>query len=189
MQMSVSSLGLSQLANQLEAARKDEKKSLATAIKVEGFRLRAALKEDLSRGAPGGRPLAALSQIARKLKRSSVPLKSLSRGVGYQYLPEGAIAVGFVGPRVSKSWKRIAEKMQEGGTREPSPEQRRYFAIVGGRMGKRSQAKKFFFLRAQTSELTTPARPIIKPFWEANKAEAARNIAKNWQRKLKGERI
>jgi hypothetical protein len=37
--------------------------------------------------------------------------------------------------------------------------------------------------------MEVPARPIISPFWTAHDEEARRNIAKNFLRKLKGERI
>lgn len=99
------------------------------------------------------------------------------------------MGVGWVGPKVSKSWKRIAEAQQKGFTSEITEGRRRYFRNLGLLIDKRSKFRKYFFLRKETSKFVTPARPIMDPFWDAHKRKAWHNIRENYRRKMRGERI
>ena len=183
--------GLEQLEKALKAESARQKKALNTAVKVEAFRLRNELKKEIRQGAPGGKPLAPLSFIARRRARSKRPLRRLATAVMYQVTSKEPfeMRVGWVGSKVSKSWKRIAEAQQEGFTREITERQRRYFRSLGFGLGKRSRFRRYFFLRKETLKFVTPARPIMDPFWEAHKRRAWHNIRDNYRRKMRGERI
>lgn len=185
--------GVKALARALGAIHKEEVKALETSIKAEGFQLMKVLKKEIEAGAPGGKRFAPLSFLARKRGRGSVnrtPLGRLAKSVRYQIRKDPyQVKVGWVGSRVSKSWKRIAAMQQEGFSHEVTEEQRSYLRRAGGRLGKRSKYRKFYFLRESTKELRTPARPILKPFWAAYGDNAWRNIRDNYRRKVRGEII
>lgn len=215
--------GIGRISRDLEQARKQEEKALQTAIKVEGFRLRKQLKLEIARGKPGGIPFAPLTFLGRHTKASNIrgrdqarqfgsyrakkkALRRLGTAVRY-YIPSGGpwrMLIGWVGPGVSKAWKKLARIHQEGFETPVTPELRRRFRRAGaalkgrwtgslGRSGARVMTEnknaKFFFLRKETRVLRTPARPILDPFWRAHRKEAERNIRRNWTRKLRGERI
>ena len=177
-----------------------------TAVKIEAFRLMKLFKKEIRQGTPGGRKFTAASLISQTRKHSKKILNKLALGVRYQVIknPFG-IKFGWVGPRVSASWKRLAAMHQEGFTREITEEQRRYFRIVGGQRSRgkwvkgagRSGAAHFevdkrfrvFFLRSSTMFFKTPARPMRDPFYRAYKHEAVRNIRRNFRAKMIGKRI
>ena len=175
------------LQRALKAQRKDEVKALETAVKVEGYRLMRALKAQIRGGNIAGPEK---SMIARKISRSTRPLRRLATAVRYQVERQPfAFHFGWVGPKVSKSWKRIAIRQQEGFTQQVTERQRAFFRGLGASMSKRSKYQKYFFLKKSTTTMKTPARPILEPFWNANRERAWRQIADNYRRKLAGERI
>jgi hypothetical protein len=91
---------------------------------------------------------------------------------------------------ISKSWKRIAQKAQEGATTPFTEDRRRAILSMGMSLRKRGMPEaKYFFLRPSTKAFKTPPRPIIEPFWRAHEAETARNVLINFERKMRGERI
>ncbi len=187
MKLTATAKGVTRLQEALNASRKNEKKALDTAIKVEGFRLRKVLMKEIRQGAPGGQPLAPVSAITRRLNRSAKPLRSMAKGIRYHIQRDPfAINFGFVGNR---SWRSLAEKMQAGATIPVSDSLRAFLARTGGTMGKRARNRKYFFLKKSTTSFTTPARPIIDPFWATHKIAAEKNIVRNWKRKIRGERI
>lgn len=166
--------------------------SMNLAVRVEGFRLMRLLKKEIREGAPGGKRLEPLSVIARKrLHRGrNEPLRRLSLGVRYHVTRWDPVQmhVGWTGPRVSRRWKFLAKKLQEGFRTRVTPGIREYLASYGGGMRSR-QARRYFFLRRNTRYLRTPARPIMDPFWRAHETDARRNIVRNFRRKMRGERI
>jgi len=168
------------------------KKAMNTAIKIEAFRLRKKLKHDLSRGAPGGRDLLPLSHIARNLFRNKnrKPLAKLGPGVRYRVTDQNpfTIEIGFIqsGPA---GLRRLAKKHQEGFTQLITPDQKGWIIGRGAKLGKIEGGDTPFFLRKSTRSLTTPGRPIIDPFWAANKTKAGANIRRNFKAKLSGKRI
>ncbi len=181
--------GASHLQRYVKAQWRQEVKALETAIRVEGYRLSKKLKQEIRAGAfTGGDEK---SGIARKLSRQTTPLKKLATAVRYHVVksPNFQIHVGWTGPRVSKSWQRIATQQQEGFTRPVTDRQASFLRSVGGGLAKRSKYRKYFFLKKTTKEMTTPARPIIAPFWRKHEAEAMARIKNNYLRKLRGERI
>lgn len=202
--------GLSKLRKDLRAESKRQKKALDTAIKVEGFRLRKLLIKEIKAGAPGGRRFRGMRAISRWGGDRFTPNKPLAnkgiwkmvggakwRGwsmadvVRYDY-PDGPgfqMAIGWTGPQVSKSWKRLALAQQEGLTVSIPSWKRKFLAQSGGRMGKRSRNQKFFFLRKATRRFEIPARPVIDPFWSAHKTKAMSQIRHNFRQKLRGKRI
>jgi hypothetical protein len=213
----------------LEKEAKQQKKDLQTAVKIEGYRLRKLMAEQIRKAAPGGHSFRTLSEIARRTGARNVrgekdlrqfgqsgflsrarnarqALRRLALGVRYQVrqTPDFQMHIGFTGPRVSKSFKRLAVKHQQGFTSEVTEEMRRMFARRGaalkgkwkrgkGRSGGwehvQDPAAKYFFLKKSTTRLKTPARPIIAPFWQKYEGEARRNIRENFRRKRLGERI
>ncbi|MBA2881835.1 hypothetical protein HNR65_002166 [Desulfosalsimonas propionicica] len=174
----------------LRAESKRQKRALSTAVKVEGYRLRKQLIAEIRAGAPGGDSFAPLSMIQRKRALRTKPVAPLTKAIRYHIPSQDPIEmqIGWTGPKVSKSWKRIAKKQQEGYTVSVSAKQRRFLARYGGSMG-RSKYKPFFFVQKSTRQFEVPARPIMEPFWAQNQARATKNITRNYQKKLRGERI
>lgn len=203
--------GLSKLKKDLKAEKKRAEKAEYMAVRVEAFRLRKQMIKEIKAGSPGGRQFQGLSYISRRVHdlgnrrlRPDKPLAAKiwgddrgSRGKSLAdmvrvYMPEKnkpEAHIGFVGPSISESWKRIAKKQQEGAVQTVSEEQRRLFAYFGGETSKRSIAREYLFLRGSTRTLRTPARPIIEPFIQSHRSESLRRIRDNFRRKMKGKRI
>jgi len=187
--------GFTGLERTLKTEGKRQEKAMNTAVKVEGFRLMRLLKKQIQSGAPGGRKFEPLSYLSRafggKQLRPDKPLRRLAIAVRYFVKDQSPfdMRVGWVGPRVSKSWKRIAEMQQEGFTHEMTDIRRKFFRLKGAAMSKRSVARKYMFIRKSTTRLKTPPRPIMDPFWQAEKDRAWRNIQRNYRQKMKGEII
>lgn len=182
--------GIENLSRDLRAESRRQARALDTAVRVEGFRLRKQLIADIRREAPGGQSWEPLSFIARRRMRRTKALQTLTRAVRY-WVPRRSpieMHIGWVGPQVSKSWRRIAVRQQEGFTTETTKVQRRFLARTGGRMG-RSKYKPYHFIRRDTTTFETPARPIMEPFWRRQEPIARANISRNYVRKLRGERI
>lgn len=166
--------------------------ALNLAVRVEGFRLMRQLKKEIRAGAPGGKRFAPLSVIAktRQHRGRNEPLRRLSLGVRYDIAKRDPVQmrIGWVGPRVSRRWKILARMLQEGFETRVTGDIRRYLARYGGSLRDRRR-RKYFMLRKATAVLKTPARPIIDPFWRAEENDARRNIARNFRRKMRGQRI
>lgn len=188
--LNVSIKGIKRLERTLKVEGRRQKKAMDTAVKVEAFRLMRLLKSEIRKGAPGGRQFSPLSHILRRRGRNS-PLRRLAIAVRY-YVAERdplSIHVGWVGPRVSSRWKYIAKVQQAGFVTDISEAMRAHIIRSGARLGKRSKMRRFHFLRRSTKQFKTPARPIMVPFWAAHRSEARRRISRNFQRKMRGERI
>lgn len=182
----------------LDQAWKIRKKASETATKVEAYRLSGVLKEEIKEGAPGGVTFAPLTEMARRLrrpanrtalKRLAIPVRyAVSRSVG-----KFVVSIGFVDPGrgrpLSKSWKRIAKRQQKGFIEKLTPQKKLQIIKFGAGLSKRAKNRRFLFLRKSTKALKTPARPIIDPFWKTHRREAEKNIDRNFERKLAGERI
>lgn len=182
--------GASNLEKNLKAESRRQKKALTSAVKAEGFRLRKVLQNEIKQGAPGGQQFPDLSMIQRKRARRKKPLVALAKAVRYHIASQDPIemSIGWTGPKVSKSWKRIAKKHQKGFDINVSRSQRRFLARYGGSM-RRSKFKPYFFIKSETSKFSVPGRPIMKPFWDRWEDQSKRRITRNYQRKLKGEMI
>lgn len=186
--------GAKQISKGLKAESKRQKKAMQTSVKVEGFRLKKQLQKEIRSGDPGGKRFEPLTFIARRQKRRFKPNKPLSRlavAVRYHLRKKDPVevAVGWTGPRVSESWRKIAEKQQEGFDQKVTRKQRRFFMHKGEGISKRSANRKYLFLKTGTKTLSTPERPIIDPFWNKHRVRALRNIRRNFQKKMAGERI
>ena len=186
----------------IEKAGADVQKAVFTAARVEAYRLSNELKKDLNRGMVAGSPLAPLSEIAKLLrdrrKTAGVkPLKPLAKIVRYrvdQSEKNTKIHVGFVNPgghaeALPGSWKRIVEGQQAGITFPVTEGIRRASVYWASQKGPRSKARKMGMLRKATTHFTTPARPVIAPFWRHHKPAALMNVKANTKKKLAGERI
>ena len=190
------------LQRDLEAYDKKRIKAYQTAVKVEGFRLAKSLKDEIKSGSPGGRAFSPLSQIATKRRyrnKKKPPLYRLAVPVRYRAdYHDGRMdfSIGFVdphkGPKLSKSWKRLAQLHQAGGKIPVTPDIRKAFISIAAGMQKKKNTRNqsnVFFLKKTTTHMDIPARPIIEPFWDAHKKDAERNIVLNFHRKMAGERI
>jgi hypothetical protein len=186
-------VGLKKLQKALKVESTRQRQVLNLAVRVEAFRLMKQLKADLRKGTPGGEPIEPLSVIwrRRRYKGRNRPLSALAVAAGYYVTHRDPIqvGVGFAGPKLSKSWQRIAKQLQQGFTFTPSKSLRRYLAAYGGELKSKTKARQFFFLRKSTTQFKIPARPIIEPFWKANQAQSVKNIRDNFRRKMRGQRI
>ena len=189
--------GFTQLEKVYRTEGKRQEKALNTAIKVEGFRLMRLLKQQIRAGAPGGKKFDPLTYLSRawsgrgKRLGSNKPLRRLAIAVRYWVKDQSPfdMRIGWVGPKTSRSWKRIAKKQQEGFEHGMPETRRQYFRSKAAGMSKRSVARKYMFIRKSTTKFKTPARPIMDPFWEAEEDRAWRNIRDNYRRKMQGQRI
>ena len=190
------------LQRDLEAYDKKRIKAYQTAVKVEVFRLSKSLKDEIKSGSPGGRAFSPLSQIATKRRyrnKKKPPLYRLAVPVRYRTdYRDGqmSVSLGFVdpykGPKLSKSWKRLAQLHQAGGKIPVTPDIRKAFIAIAAGMQKKKNTRNqsnVFFLKQSTTHMDIPARPIIEPFWNAHKRDAEQNIVANFHRKMAGERI
>ena len=184
----------------LDAVDKKRIKTAEVATRVEGYRLMNLLKKEIRQGSPGGRKMAPLTYMARrwshakgvspKSMRADKPLARMAIAIRYNVTRNPfMMEIGFVGRKVSKSWKRLAQKHQEGFTATMKPERRAEFVRAGAAMTKRVKTRKYMFLRKATTTFRTPARPIIEPFWKSQEFLAKLNIEANFIRKWRGERI
>jgi hypothetical protein len=187
--------GLDKISKELKAENIRQKKAFETAIKVEGYRLMRQLKKEIRQGSPGGRKFKPLSYLARSWGgagrlRADKPLSRLALAIRYVVKNNPfSMTVGFTGPKISKSWTRIAEKQQEGFTFDMPSARRLSFIRAAANMSKRSKARKYLFIRKEITRFTVPPRPIIEPFWDREKRVSVRNIRSNYIKKLKGQRI
>ena len=209
--------GVKKTLKWLEKNRAEAEKNMNIALRVEGFRLRKLMQREIKAGSPGGRRFAPLTDISKRMDYQKSPrrnpLKALAQGVRYHVNPRPPyqVAVGFVGPSniSSKKWRSLAASHQKGFTRTITEAQRRAIVHRGARLlgwdrtmgGKTSYKNKYggnleatagntpFFLKKSTKTLTTPARPIIAPFWQAHQQSIRRNIASNFKRKMAGQHI
>ncbi len=193
--MSVTLKGAKKVVKFLKKADAHTKKSLNTAIKVEGFRLKKLLQKEIRSGSPGGSRFNVLSFIARKIDRRSPnrkPLTRLAAGVRYHvksYKPF-QLEVGWPeGNKGSNSWRRLALMLQKGFTKSISKKQRSFILHKGSKLGTIEGGETPFFLRKSTKSFKTPERQIISPFWQANRSKANQNIKRNFKLKLKGAKI
>ena len=200
--------GGKKVADWLEKQEAAAKKAHQTAVKVEGYRLMALLRTEIKKGAPGGRQFPDLSFIALRMQRkvrgsgawirqspNREPLARLATAVRYAVTKfPFSMTVGFVQPlgranQISNTWRRIAKAQQSGFSRRITQKQREAFARRGGELGSVEGGNTPFFIKKSTKTMTTPARPIISPFWQAHKNAARINIRNNFRSKMAGERI
>jgi len=194
----VSVQNISRVSAFLTSERQRERKALVTSVKVTGYGLRRELQHQIRAGAPGGKKFAGLSFLARRWGagkggrlRPDKPLRALANVVRYDIPRHDPIEmhIGWVGPKLSRSWKRLARIQQEGFSFIMPEARRRSFIDYGAAMGARSQARRYMFIKQSTRTFVVPRREIIEPFWDQQRDRAAADIAQNFRRKLKGERI
>jgi hypothetical protein len=190
--------GFSNLERALKAESRRGKNALELAMRIEGFRLRKELKERLKKGesAPGIK-LKSLTFLARGLGiqtsrrlRKDRPLTRFGAFVRYDVKKSPyEVHVGFVGSRVPKYIKQWVRLHAQGFNRPISKRFRKYIIAQGARRGKTEGGRNPYFLKKGTTRFKTPARPIVDPFWDAERNDALRNISRNFRKKMRGERI
>ncbi|MBT3368233.1 MAG: hypothetical protein HN416_13855 [Nitrospina sp.] len=190
---------INQFKRELEQADKNRIKAARLAVRVEAARLRKVLGDEIESGAPGGRSLSPLSEIAkarryrRKNKNPLYMFKKLARYRAHETSDGGyQVDIGFSGlgkddPATSGRWQKLIY-MHQAGARIPVTHDLRkgLIAIAKGMRGKK---KNVFFLKKSTTAIDVPARPIIESFWNTHEREAEQNIIVNFARKMRGERI
>lgn len=180
------------LGKKIDQAAKGLERSMLNAIKVEGFSLMETLRTAIRRGTPApGHRLPDLSMIARTINRKGgvrqpIPLRQLVQGITYDVDSSGmTMRVGFT--RRTEAWAIAAAKKQQAGfTRPVTPELRYYMRLRGaGRSFSRSwrgrRTGNPLFLKLTTTRLTTPARPIVAPFWAHERENSAVRIRRNFR--------
>ncbi len=177
----------------LSAEQKKQEKALEITIKVEGFQLRKTLQKEIRAGAPGGQRFddqTFISRFAGGKRRSNKPLRRLAIAIRYKVEKKPfSMIIGWP-DTVSKSWRRIATKQQEGFSQTITERMKTYLrAHLSQRSKVPKKYKKYFAIRNTTKVLITPGRPIFVPFWKKYQEPAWRNIKKNWSRKASGKRI
>jgi len=185
--------GFKGFSQRLSAEQKKEEKALEIAIKVEGFQLRKTLQKEIRAGSPGGQRFDDQTFISRFVggkRRQNKPLRRLAIAVRYKIdrKPFG-MAIGWP-DTVSKSWRRIAKKQQEGFTQTVTNRMKTWMRSYLGKESKvPKKYKRYFMVKNATKIFTTPARPIIAPFWSKYQHATWRNIKRNWSRKARGKSI
>ena len=184
--------GAATLKRDIKKEEKRARKALNLAVRVEGFRLMRLLKKEIRDQAPGGQKFAPLSVIARRRmhRGRNQPLRRLALGVRY-HVPKWdpvVMRIGWVGPRVSRRWKVLAEMLQAGFDTRVTGGVRKYLARYGTEMRSKKD-RPYFYLKKTTRILKTPARPIIDPFWRRYEKESRFNIQYNFRKKMAGKRI
>jgi hypothetical protein len=185
-------LGAKRVAAYIKRGRAKSVKAMNTALKIQAFQLKKQLQKDLRQGKAGQRSFNPLSFISRRAnaRPNRKALSKMALGIRYRIAKKDPfkVEIGFV-KTVSKSFRNLATKHQKGFSKVISEKQRGFIINRGAKLGKIAGGATPFFLSKNTRIFTTPARPIIDPFWRANQAQAAKKIRQNYRAKMKGLRI
>lgn len=176
--------GVNETAGLLDGYPKAADTAIARAIKSAGFFLSSEMKAAVDKGGPAsdtweklnpytaiiskankritGRSKGSLKsrQATRKQAESMAtenPLKKFKGGLRYSFSKEDAlVSIGFVNPKWAERFRRLAGQHASGFT-----------TIVSRQMQKKMFALGFFI---STKQLVTPARPLVVPVFEEEKA-------------------
>lgn len=169
------------------------------AVKIEGYRQMRVLQAEIKAGEPGKQKLKGLREISKRypggrLKPTAArPLSNLFHAIRYKVTKEGELRFEFgaIHGKTSNTWVGIMKRRQEEHNYPVTDEMRKYLAKIGTILrGKKKLAEwpaKAFFLKTNTFK--NPARDIIDTFWAAHRSEVMPNIERNFEKKLRGERI
>lgn len=202
---------------QADIKREDQRtyKNSITATKIEGYRLKNVLSEEIIAGRPGGQAFKAMrkiSQLSRQYqamygsklwRRTKIPapqmgdppLRSLaiSGNVRYKFVRQEeqfSAKVGFLKKRSGKStWQRIAQRQQEGFTIPLTDKLREAFATWPKKMASAGKASKGIYFPKEKTHLVVPPRNVIEPFWRKYQRKAYENIKRNFEAKMAGKRV
>jgi hypothetical protein len=189
-----------------------------SAVKAEGYRLWKLMRAEIAAGAPGGSAFEPLREISQWSGRRT-PLKGLSRAVRYKKTGSGLnfrMEIGAVDSRaerrdtsgvdalggmgrewadkgLSNAWVTIFSRQQAGFQTSVPADLRAFYAGIGGALLKKKGAMagwaRFFFLRKETTQFTTPARDIVDTFWRSQQGSLQGNLSAYFAKKLAGEKI
>lgn len=207
--MSVVLKGVRDVKNKLIALDKATTKNRSIAIRVGLFKARKALIADIKKGT--GKPLSFMARAGTSGLTRRKPFTGLystrqapSPGKGvvpvrYHEVAGGKqFELGFTDTRkekLSKSWKYILGVQQAGFS---TPVSKRMRAVMRKRgqfwkkkLGNKSRSKltKVFFLKKETTMIKTPPRPMIDPFWMSYKAKFIAELERDFDKKMRGEKI
>lgn len=116
-----------------------------------GYMYQKETKKTIQYGAPNGETYPA--RVPYKLRKalndqaSRVWYGRLRQAIGYEYLGNGSVAIGWTSPTAS----RYGHLQEQGYTRNITPIMRRKWASAG------------YPLSPNKTELRTPARPVFEP--------------------------
>lgn len=186
--------------SQLDAEYRRHVKTVFSVVRVEGFNQMRKLQAEIKAGSPGGqvfKPLTHLAKVMRDIRygggsrfninkntelgRTAAwpPLYRMFHGIRYHVTyPEKKsmnFQFGFGTIFSSVQWKRLARMQQEGFITPVTNKMRMDFAMKAG-----------IPLSSRTTQLITPARDIITPFWEKHQSEMWNNIKANFEIKSRG---
>ena len=188
-------------------------KARINAVKIEGYRLKLALQQEILAGAPGGKPFSPMrriSQLSRQYQamygsrlwdKTHIPkpgmtdpaLRALAIPVRYEAKKAGdnfKVQVGYVKAKgVSDSWRRIAYKQQTGFTVPLTPLVRQAFATWPRKMAQAGHKPKGIYFPKEKTHLRVPGRDIISSFWRRQQNIAYHNIKRNFEAKVMGKYI
>lgn len=188
-------------------------KARIDAVKIEGYRLKTALQQEILSGAPGGKhfaPMRRISQLSRKYQamygsrlwdKTGIPkpgmtdpaLRALAIPVRYEAKKMGdnfRVRVGYVKSKgVSESWRKIAHKQQTGFTVPLTPLVRQAFATWPRKLAQPGHKPKGIYFPPEKTHLRVPARSIIGPFWRRQQSIAYANIKHNFEAKVMGKYV
>lgn len=94
-------------------------KAAVTSAKVEGFRLKKLMQDEIKQGQPGKVPFSPLTELGKRYrgKRNKPALYRLAIPVRYKASVgkhETSVEVGFIPGKVSNRWIMLARQHQEG---------------------------------------------------------------------------
>ena len=188
-------------------------KARINAVKIEGYRLKLALQQELLAGTPGGQkfpPMRRISQLSRQYQamhgsrlwdKTHIPkpgmddpaLRALAIPVRYEAKKMGddyRVRVGYVKSKgVSESWRKIAYKQQEGFTVPLTPLVRKAFATWPRMIAQEGHKPKSIYFPKEKTHLRVPSRQIIGPFWRRQQNIAYHNIKRNFEAKMAGKHV
>jgi hypothetical protein len=183
------------------------------ALKIEGFRLRRKLQQQLLSGAPGGKqfsPMRHISQLSRQYQaiygsrlwdKTSIPkpgmtdpaLRALAIPIRYntqQLAEKFKIQVGVLkDKRTSASWRKIMHRQQTGFTVPLTPLVRKAFATWPKKFAQPGHKGEGIYFSESKTHLVVPPRDIIGAFWLQQQTVAYSNIKANFEAKMRGEYV
>ncbi len=184
-----------EVKNDCEEYRFQARKALGNALKIKGYRLRDLLKEELKKGNIVGLSYPPLREISKRnkgsWKKEAAPLAPMHKSVMYTTKDSSkgfTVAVGWTGDKVSNTWKRIAKKQQEGFKFPVTDHLREFFAKLGERV-QEPDKKDYFYFNDEKEHFKTPARPIIKPFWDRHREQTKEDIRIFFKAKMEGKTV
>jgi len=172
------------LIKPLQRAEKRADDIIPMVLRGVGFSSKKTLATEIRKQKPGGKSYDKdKRQISRKLSGKRDLLKFLAKYTHYDRPKEisntHSISIGWVGSGISKRAKGMAKSHQKGFKTPVSDEIRKKLRRMAEDGDVPKKYRQFFFIRDDTKQFETSARPILEPFFEAHR-EHMRNRFKEY---------